>query len=80
MVAARAPGRKNSAMVHHPDELPDRDPLVTDLLEVEADLSPEEAALHIVASEPSYDEHELDDVWEELAVEDADAQAVGEAE
>lgn len=79
-VAAGPAGSKTAAMVHHPEELPDRDPLVTDLLEVEGDPAPEEAALHIVAREPSYDEHELDDVFEELAVEDPDERAVDERE
>jgi|GEM_PF-6501402 hypothetical protein len=48
------------------DELPDRDPLVTDMLELPDPLSPEEGALHIIG-EPSYDEREMDDVMEEIA-------------
>lgn len=64
-------------MVHHPDELPDRDPLVTDPMEMADEPAPEEAALHIVTREPSYDdEHDRAEVMAELAVDDLDAQAV----
>lgn len=48
------------------DELPDRDPLVTDMLEMADPMSPEEGALHIIG-EPSYDDREIADVMEELA-------------
>jgi hypothetical protein len=48
------------------DEMPDRDPLMTDMLEMEDDPSPEESALHMMG-EPSYDDRDLDDLMEELA-------------
>ena len=51
------------------DEMPDRDPLERDMLDMPEELSPEEAALHLVG-EPTYDGHEVDDVMVELAIED----------
>jgi hypothetical protein len=51
------------------DEMGDRDPLVTDALEIAVPLSPEEAALHVIG-EPSYDDRDMDDLLEHLAVED----------
>ena len=48
------------------DEMPDRDPLERDLLDMPDELGPEETALHLMG-EPSYDPRELDDLIEELA-------------
>ncbi|HEX9257950.1 MAG TPA: hypothetical protein VF855_00330 [Acidimicrobiales bacterium] len=52
------------------DELPERDPLVQDLLEVETPPSAEESALHIIHP-LEYDlDHETEDVLDGLAMED----------
>jgi hypothetical protein len=48
------------------DEMPDRDPLERDALEVPDELGPEENALHVMG-EPSYDDREQDDIIERLA-------------
>lgn len=69
--------------VHDPDmtrfwdEMGDRDPLVTDLLEVPDEAAPEEAAMHLIGL-PAYDADSLAEVFEELAVEDAEERAVEE--
>ena len=51
------------------DEMPDRDPLELDLLEIAEQPSPEEGALHIVGAE-SYDGRDNDEVMIELAIDD----------
>jgi len=64
--------RQDSAMAsdHVWDELPERDPLVQDLLEVESPPAAEEAALHIIHPLDTDLDHEMDDVLDGLAVED----------
>jgi hypothetical protein len=59
-------------MTRYWDELGDRDPLVTDLLEVEGKLPAEEAAMHLIGM-PAYDAVDLEDVMEELAIEEGTA-------
>jgi hypothetical protein len=50
------------------DEMGDRDPLVTDLLEVPGAPAPEEAAMHLIGL-PAFDDVDLDDVFDELPIE-----------
>jgi hypothetical protein len=54
------------------DELGDRDPLVTDLMEVAEHPAPEEAAMHLIGM-PAYDAVSLDELVEELAIEAGEA-------
>lgn len=64
-------------MTRYWDEMGERDPLVTDLLEVPDAAAPEEAAMHLIGL-PAYDAESLDEVIEELAVEDQGERAVDE--
>jgi hypothetical protein len=54
----------------------DRDPLVTDLLEVPEAPAPEEAAMHLIGL-PAFDAVDLDDVIDELAIEAGVERSVG---